>query len=142
LRGPKAVVTKLKAALENIAADHRDRIVLGVAVPASQHRALIGRGGQNLNDLQSRTGVTVQFPGSRSYSSVGEPKNLADLGDVDPADLVKVFGPSASCAKAIAELSVSQSNYVETREYISLLLPPRPIRLPQNEGSTPQKHHL
>ena len=122
LRGPKAVVTKLKVALEKIAADHRDRIVLGVVVPASQHRALIGRGGQNLNDLQSRTGVTVQFPGSRSYNSVGEPQNLAELGDVDLADLVKVFGPSASCAKAIAELSVRIFNYVEVDDQIPYLI--------------------
>jgi transcription antitermination factor NusA-like protein len=108
LRGPKAVVNKLKAELEKLAAEYKDRVVLGVVVPATHHRILIGRGGQNLTDLQTRTGATVQFPGSRSYNSVGEPQNLADLGEYNPTDLVKVIGPSAACQKAIEELSVSE----------------------------------
>lgn len=112
LRGAKPLVTKIKASLEKLAAEHRDKIVHGVSIPAAQHRALIGRGGQHLNELQSRTGVTVQFPGSRSYNSVGEPTNLAELGEVDPADLVKVTGPSSGVAKAIAELSVSLFRYI------------------------------
>jgi len=132
LRGPKALVAKLKAALEKIAAEHRDRIVLGVAVPAGQHRALIGRGGQHLNDLQNRTGVTVQFPGSRSYASVGEPQNLAELGDVDPADLVKVSGPSSACAKAIAELSAHK----DTQEQKTPRTP-----LVTSTASVPLKYH-
>ena len=57
LRGEPALVKKLQKELEKIAADLRDRVVLYVEVPHSQHRALIGRGGQHLNDLQSRTGV-------------------------------------------------------------------------------------
>lgn len=107
LRGSKAIVAKLKTALEKIAKEHRDRVTLGVSVPAAQHRALIGRGGQNLNELQSTHGVTVQFPGSRSYNSVAEPSNSGDLSEVAPEDLVKVTGPSAGVAKAIEELLVS-----------------------------------
>lgn len=107
LRGPKAVVAKLKTALENIVKEQRDKVTLGVSVPAAQHRALIGRGGQNLNELQTRHNVTVQFPGSRSYNSVGEPSNSDDLSEVAAEDLVKVTGPSAGVAKAIEELSVS-----------------------------------
>jgi hypothetical protein len=84
----------------------RDRIVLVVEVPNIQHRALIGRGGRNLNDLQSRTGAQIQFPGSRSYDQVGEAENIAELKDVNPQDLVKVAGPRAACEKAIAELKV------------------------------------
>lgn len=80
--------------------------MLGVEVPATQHRALIGRGGQHLNDLQNRTGVQVQFPGSRSYHQVGEPENAADLVGVDSANLVKVSGPRAACEKAVEELKV------------------------------------
>jgi transcription antitermination factor NusA-like protein len=119
LRGPKALVTKLKAALEKIAKEHRDKVVRGVSVPAAQHRALIGRGGQNLNLLQDRHGVTVQFPGSRSYNTVGEPLNIADLAGVAPEDVVKVTGPSAGVAKAIQELSVSL--------FLRILGQPQPI---------------
>ena len=80
--------------------------MLGVDVPVGQHRALIGRGGQHLNDLQNRTGAQIQFPGSRSYTQVGEPENAAELTDVDPANIVKVSGPRAACEKAIEELKV------------------------------------
>ena len=106
LRGEPKLVAKLKTELEKVVADLKDRVVLGVDVPVAQHRALIGRGGQHLNDLQHRTGAQIQFPGSRSYAQVGEPENAADLADVDPANLVKVSGPRAACEKAIAELKV------------------------------------
>ncbi|KAJ7072109.1 hypothetical protein C8F01DRAFT_1297135 [Mycena amicta] len=104
LRGEPKLVAKLKEELEKEVARLRDRLVLAVEIPAGQHRALIGRGGQHLNELQDRTGVQVQFPGSRSYNQVGEPQNAADLKDVDPANIVKVSGPRAGCEKAIEQL--------------------------------------
>ncbi|KAK7687010.1 hypothetical protein QCA50_009509 [Cerrena zonata] len=104
LRGEPKLVAKLKAELEKVVAVLRDRVVLGVEVPASQHRLLIGRGGQHLTELQNKTGAQIQFPGSRSYQSVGEPENAADLAEVDSANLVKVTGPRAACEKAVEEL--------------------------------------
>jgi polyribonucleotide nucleotidyltransferase len=106
LRGEPKLVAKLKAELEKTVATLRDRVVLAIEIPAGQHRALIGRGGQHLNDLQDRTGVQVQFPGSRSYNQVGEAENAADLKDVDPANIVKVSGARAACEKAMKELKV------------------------------------
>lgn len=104
LRGEPKLVAKLKMELERVTADLKDRVVLGVDVPVAQHRALIGRGGQHLNDLQNRTGAQIQFPGSRSYAQVSEPENAAELADVDPGNLVKVSGPRAACEKAVVEL--------------------------------------
>lgn len=101
------MVAKVKAELEKVAAGLRDRVVLGVEVPASQHRALIGRGGQHLNELQNRTGAQVQFPGSRSYHTVGEPANADELVDVDPTNLVKVTGTRAAAESAVEELKAS-----------------------------------
>lgn len=75
-------------------------------IPAGQHRALIGRGGQHLTDLQNRYGVQVQFPGSRSYNQVGEPENASEFSKVDPINIVKVSGPRAACGKAIDDLKV------------------------------------
>ncbi|KDQ53462.1 hypothetical protein JAAARDRAFT_136870 [Jaapia argillacea MUCL 33604] len=106
LRGETKLVNKVKAELEKTVATLRDRVVLGVEIPAAQHRALIGRGGQHLNDLQSRTGAQVQFPGSRSYDQVGAPLNADELADVDAANIVKVSGPRAACEKAVEELKV------------------------------------
>ncbi|KAJ7702967.1 hypothetical protein B0H17DRAFT_922748 [Mycena rosella] len=105
LRGEPKLVAKLKEELEKIVADLRDRVVLAIEIPAGQHRALIGRGGEHLNALQDRNGgVQVQFPGSRSYNQVGEPENAADLKDVDAANIVKVSGARAHCLKAMEEL--------------------------------------
>lgn len=106
LRGEPALVKKLQAELEKIVGGLRDRIVLGVDIPAQNHRVLIGRGGQHLNQLQDRHNVTVQFPGSRSYAQIGEPENIADLAEVAPENLVKVSGSRAACEAAIKEMSV------------------------------------
>lgn len=107
LRGEPKVVNQLKVELEKKVAELRDRVVLAVDIPAGQHRALIGRGGQHLNDIQERLSVQIQFPGSRSYSQVGEPENIGDLTDLDAANIVKVSGSRAACATAIEELKVT-----------------------------------
>ena len=111
IRGEPKLVAKVMTELEKAVASLRDRVVLGVEVPASQHRALIGRGGQHLDGLQKRTGATIQFPGSRSYHSVGEPSNTEELENVDPTDLVKVTGTATACKKAIEELKVCCLSY-------------------------------
>lgn len=76
-------------------------------VPAAQHRILIGRGGQHLNELQNKTGAQIQFPGSRSYAQFGEAENAEDFAEVDSGDIVKVSGTRAVCEAAIAELKVN-----------------------------------
>ncbi|KAF5380454.1 hypothetical protein D9615_004595 [Tricholomella constricta] len=104
LRGEPKLVIKLKAELEKAVAVLRERVILGVEIPAVQHRALIGRGGQHLNDLQNKRDVQIQFPGSRSYNQVGEPENMVDLAEVDAADLVKVSGSRAAAEATVEEL--------------------------------------
>jgi hypothetical protein len=104
IRGEPKLVQKIKDELESLLVTLRDRVILGVEIPNAQHRVLIGRGGQHLNEVQDKFNVQIQFPGSRSYNQVGEPENAAELGAVDGANLVKVSGPRASCEKAIAQL--------------------------------------
>ncbi|KAF9568060.1 hypothetical protein CPC08DRAFT_746592 [Agrocybe pediades] len=107
LRGEAKLVAKLKSELEEIVANLRDRVILAVEIPAAQHRVLIGRGGHNLNELQNKLNVQIQFPGSRSYGQIGEPENIADFADVDAANIVKVTGPRAAVEKAVTELKGS-----------------------------------
>ena len=107
IRGEPKLVQKIKAELESAVAALRDRVVLGVDIPAVQHRMLIGRGGQHLNELQNKHSVIVQFPGSRSYFQNGEPENAEELTSADPANIVKVSGPKTAVEKAINELKVS-----------------------------------
>lgn len=106
IRGEPELVKRIKDELESSVAKLRDRVVRAVEIPSVQHRILIGRGGQHLNELQNETGAQVQFPGSRSYIQVGEAENAADFTEVNPADIVKVSGSRAACEAAIAELKV------------------------------------
>jgi hypothetical protein len=57
--------------------------------------------------------VQIQFPGSRSYASVGEPENVAEFSDVDPANIVKVSGSRAACEATIKELKVLQLIFID-----------------------------
>jgi hypothetical protein len=106
-------VNKLKAELEKVVASLRDRVVVGVEIPAAQHRALIGRGGQHLNEFQSKHEVMVQFPGSRSYAQAGEPENADELANADPASIVKLSGSRTACEKAAQDMKVGDylNNY-------------------------------
>ena len=112
LRGEPKLVQKIKAELETAVAALRDRVVLGVDIPAAQHRALIGRGGQHLNELQNKYSVMVQFPGSRSYYQTGEPENAAEMTSADPANVVRVSGPRPAVEKAIGELKVGHLRHL------------------------------
>ena len=142
---------KIKAELEVAVASLRDRVVLGVDIPAAQHRGLIGRGGQHLNELQKKHSVMVQFPGSRSYAQNGEPENAATLVEADPANVVRVSGSRAAVEKAINELKVCHFPLVavEGEEFGSLTLAVRGkshIKEPAPESATevilvPSKYH-
>ncbi|KAF8844641.1 hypothetical protein BDN67DRAFT_962561 [Paxillus ammoniavirescens] len=129
IRGEPALVNKIKVELEKTVATLRDRVVLAAEIPATQHRILIGRGGQHLNDLQNRTGVQVQFPGSRSYNFVGEAANAEDLKDTDPADIVKFSGSRSACEAAITELQAR------------IQRAPTPVEMLTAVVSVPLKYH-
>ncbi|KAF8628885.1 hypothetical protein AX15_003671 [Amanita polypyramis BW_CC] len=123
LRGEPALVARLQKELEKTAALLRDRIVMAVNIPASQHRVLIGRGGQNLVEIQSKTGAQVQFPGSRSYQQVGEAENGAEFVGADPADIVKVTGPREACKVAIELLEgQAKAAVAEIRDIVTVPL--------------------
>lgn len=110
LRGEPKLVNKIKEELEKTVTPLRDRVVLAVEIPAAHHSALIGRGGQHLNDLQTKTGAQIQFPGSRSYPQVGPPENADEFVGSEEANIVKVTGSRAACEKAIAELKASHKS--------------------------------
>ena len=58
LRGEPALVERLKAEFTKIAAELKDRVILGVSVPIPSHASKIGRGGSALLDLQKKTNTT------------------------------------------------------------------------------------
>ena len=115
IRGEPKLVNKLKAEIERVVSELRDRVVLAVDVPAPQHRALIGRGGRNLIEFQQKFNVQVQYPGSHSYNQAGVPENADELADVAPENMVKVAGARSAVEKAVEDLKVSQTSICLSR---------------------------
>lgn len=117
---------------------------MAVDIPVGQHRALIGRGGQHLNDLQNRYGVQIQFPGSRSYHHMGEAMNAAEFTDVEAVNIVKVSGPKAAVEQAIDDLKVNELVYLLLHPadvfHQSQLKPPTPEAVTETV-SVPLKYH-
>ncbi|KAF7365340.1 hypothetical protein MVEN_00406000 [Mycena venus] len=81
-----------------------DHVVLAIEIPAGHHRALIGHGSVHLNELQDHYGVQLHLPSSWLYNQVGKAENMANLKDVDLANIVKVSGPRTACEKAMEDL--------------------------------------
>lgn len=107
LRGPSAVTERVAAELEREARALLDRVVLGAAAPPRVHRTLIARGGRRDSEWQTTHRTVVIVPGWREYAELGEPANAAELGDADPASIVKVHGPAdgaAAVVRAIADV--------------------------------------
>ncbi|WFD36540.1 hypothetical protein MCUN1_003423 [Malassezia cuniculi] len=107
VRGPSAIAGKVAAALESEARELTDRVVLGAVAPQRVHRILISRGGRRDSEWQTEHRAAVIVPGWREYAELGEPSNAAELGDADPATIVKVHGRpdgAAAVVKAIAEI--------------------------------------
>lgn len=109
-------MNKIVAELKKIVEGLSDRVVLGANIPAAQHKSLIGRGGQTLEALQTKHGVQVQFPGSRSYYGLGTLDNEDELNDVESENLVKVSGPKAACEAAIKDMQASAKSAPPERE--------------------------
>ncbi|KAI5283992.1 hypothetical protein KEM52_003141, partial [Ascosphaera acerosa] len=102
--GRAAVVDAIVARIEAFVAEREDVVTRAVDVPSSQHRKLIGRGGDARRALESRFGVALEVPRQGS-------------GRTD----VKIKGPSAKvaqCAAYIAEEVVVE----EGREEIAVPL--------------------
>ena len=107
LRGPSAVVESVAAELEREVRELLDRVVLGAVAPPRVHRTLIARGGRRDSEWQTTRRTVVIVPGWREYAELGEPANAAELGDADPASIVKVHGPAdgaAAVVRAIADV--------------------------------------
>lgn len=104
---------------------------MAVGIPLAQHRMIIGRGGQNLKDLEHKFNVEIQCPGSRSYDQVDDPANSEELVDSDPATIIKVSGSPAACQKAITHLKVcSLLNILFNLAHQSNRISPTPFLTP------------
>ncbi|KAJ1729874.1 hypothetical protein LPJ61_003311 [Coemansia biformis] len=61
LKGDRAVVDAAKARIEALVAERERMVTIAVAIPASQHAFVIGRGGANLMQLQDQHSVEINI---------------------------------------------------------------------------------
>lgn len=105
VRAPAGIAAKIQDELVKaiqVAAARAAEVTHGVAVPAAQHRNLIGRGGSRLREFEAEHQVRAFFPGSKLYASSPAPGNTEDVKNVAPEDLVKLRG-SPDAVKVAAE---------------------------------------
>lgn len=98
LEGKEGIVNAVIAAIEEFVRQKEDQVVATIDVPQSQHRALIGRGGDARRALESQFNIILDVPKQAS-------------GRTD----VKIKGPSSAVEEAKAHIqSMIKEQHVET----------------------------
>ncbi|KAB8072235.1 hypothetical protein BDV29DRAFT_177780 [Aspergillus leporis] len=62
LEGNGQVVDKIIAAIEEFVKEREDQVTVNVEVPSTQHRLLIGRGGETRRGIESKFNITLDIP--------------------------------------------------------------------------------
>ncbi|KAN0070315.1 Protein of unknown function (DUF3295) domain containing protein [Elaphomyces granulatus] len=70
LKGNSAVVEKIIATIEDFVKQREDQVTLSLQVPQSQHRVLIGRGGETRRGLESHFYIALDVPREGSSNAV------------------------------------------------------------------------
>ncbi|KAG0229667.1 hypothetical protein BGW42_001428 [Actinomortierella wolfii] len=103
LKGDKVVVEKLKKLLLDMVAEQDAWTTISVAIPAKQHRQIIGPQFSNVREIENKYNVRIQFPNKNTAQN--NKKDEAPAADgIDDADRVTIKGLRDNCEKAKAEL--------------------------------------
>lgn len=108
VKGPKAKADATRMRIINMGRKLEDETTHILKVPAQYHRELIGQRGSQVNKLQDRYSVRVQFPRATATDDVAE--TGSDAGSARPnrtqqaADEVLVKGPSKGADSARDEI--------------------------------------
>lgn len=114
VKGPKAKADAAKARIINLGKKMQDETTHVLKVPAQYHRELIGQRGSQVNRLQDRYAVRVQFPRAGVLTPVNDDQSVGDngseVGGTRPSrpqqapDEVVVKGPSKGADSARDEI--------------------------------------
>ncbi|CAG8468568.1 10047_t:CDS:10 [Acaulospora morrowiae] len=102
LKGERDIVEKVKAELERLVEEQSRLKVEIIKIPRSQHPAIIGRGGNQLREIQNRFNVEIRFPASRSYHDTLPASNIGE--EVEDDDAVKIIGKPEDIEAAKEEI--------------------------------------
>ncbi|KAE8374663.1 hypothetical protein BDV26DRAFT_295793 [Aspergillus bertholletiae] len=105
LEGNGQVVDKIIAAIEEFVKERADQVTANVEVPSTQHRLLIGRGGETRRGIESKFNITLDIPKQGSGRSD-----------------IKIKGPSTAVAEAkehiLSMLKDQQGETVEVPRHL------------------------
>lgn len=114
VKGPKAKAEAAKAHILALGKKLEDEATYTLKIPPQYHRDLIGQKGSQVNRLQDRYNVRVQFPRSATAASVNDDASVADTASEaggsrnnrsnQAADEVIVRGPRKGADEARDEL--------------------------------------
>jgi rRNA processing protein Krr1/Pno1 len=92
VEGTQAVVEKILAAFQQIVDERESQVTETLDVPTTQHRSLIGRGGEIKKDLETKFKVSLDIPrqgnGQTGVKIVGQPADV-ELAKAHIVELVK-----------------------------------------------------
>ncbi|KAJ5755660.1 K Homology domain type 1 [Penicillium manginii] len=120
VKGPKAKADAARMRIINMGKKLEDETTHILKIPAQYHRELIGQRGNQVNRLQDRYSVRVQFPRAAVADDVSTTDTGSDAGAARPgrpqqaADEVLVKGPSKGADSARDELLSLWQYVVET----------------------------
>ncbi|KAF9978781.1 hypothetical protein BGZ73_000428 [Actinomortierella ambigua] len=101
LRGDKVVVEKIKQQMLEMVADQDAWTTVVVAIPAKQHRQVIGPQFSNVREIETKYNVRIQFPNKNTQNSPGKKD---EEGGIPASDRVTIKGLRDNCEKAKVEL--------------------------------------
>ncbi len=111
IKGPKAKADACKAHITSLGKKWEDETTYNLKIEPKFHRELIGRKGEDVNRLQEKYNVRIQFPRTNNISDdqsvadtaseVGGPKYARSN---QPADEVVIRGPRQGADKARSDL--------------------------------------
>ncbi|KAJ5221153.1 K Homology domain type 1 [Penicillium citrinum] len=120
VKGPKAKADAARTRIINLGKKLEDETTHILKIPAQYHRELIGQRGNQVNRLQDRYSVRVQFPRATVSDDVSTTDTGSDAGGArasrpqQAADEVLVKGPSKGADSARDELLSLWQYVVET----------------------------
>lgn len=114
VKGPKAKAEACKAHIQALGKKLEDTVTLQVVAEPKFHRSLIGQKGNQVNRLQDRHNVRIQFPRSGTPASPNDDQSNADtaseVGDQrhgrnsQPPNVIIIRGPSKGANDCRSEL--------------------------------------
>lgn len=121
VRADQDVAERIAAQLQSEAQALADRVVHGKVVPPRLHGQMVARGGRPGSPWQQSYGVQLVLPHWREYADLDTPVNAAELGDADPAHIIKVLGSPANVQQVFKDMDTVITNDAQRRR-------PRPPR--------------